>query len=58
VTTLKERFLYIALLSAVFAVVEYIQHKEYNNKHPDQDRCGSGIIGFIVITIALVAAYF
>jgi len=44
----------LGVISAVFAVIEYIHHDSYHKKHPDYEKCGSGIIGYILLAIALV----
>ena len=44
----------IFALSIFFAVIEYFQHREYREKHPDYARCTSGVIGFCVLALALL----
>ena len=45
----------IAFVSIVFAFLEYLNHKDYQQKHPDYDRLGSFVFGFIII--ALIAIF-
>ena len=47
----------LSIVSFVFACLEYIQHNEFNKKHPDT-KCGSGIYGYILLGIALLAHSF
>lgn len=42
------------ILSVVFIFLEYFQHKQYAEKHPDYDECGSGVIGFVILAISLL----
>lgn len=46
------------IAAAVFAVIEYIQHREFNSKHPDQVPCPSGIYGYILLSIVLIIKSF
>ena len=43
----------LSIVSFVFAGIEFIQHNEFNKKHPDT-KCGSGIYGYILLGIALL----
>lgn len=51
-------YLIIAGLSIFFAIIEYIHHREYNSKHSDQEPCGSGVIGYLIIIAAVIGIYF
>ena len=46
------------IASAVFAFFEYVQHREFNQKHPDQVPCPSGIYGYILLAIVLIIKSF
>ncbi len=44
-----------AMLAGIGAFFEYAQHKEFQKKHPDYEKCPSGIIGYILLFIPLFA---
>lgn len=48
----------VGIASVVFAFFEYVQHREFNQKHPDQVPCPSGIIGYILLAIVLIIKSF
>ena len=46
--------LFVAILSSIGAFFEYCQHNEYSKKHPDYEKCPSGVFGFVLIAVLSV----
>ena len=46
----------ICVLSVLGIIFEHVQHKEFVQRHPDYDKCPSGVLGFVLIAVVSLIA--